>query len=242
MYRNIIILRSWDSARREQEPKLAWRLLPSRSLSSRSKDSARRVKRKNKTTIFWKRVIYSWTRVARNERIEWIGRNESNVRDQRNERNERDERIWRTNLTKHGFCLSCKATPPPSSRAYRIPDWHFHLLFRPLAKPNGKAQKSGANAPLQNGLTVFKEYFRGCCVRRTIRVSLKANAYCSALPVSELVRGLFSLTWCVSYYISTSSPIYDSQPFFYPAGNGVPQYMPSELHNYSANVNHFCLP
>ena len=33
-----------------------------------------------------------------------------------------------------------------------------------------------------------------CCVRQTIRVSLKANAYCSALPVSEHVRGLFSLT------------------------------------------------
>ena len=65
----------------------------------------------------------------------------------------------------------------------------------PSQKPNGKAQKkSGANAPLQNGLTVFKEYFRGCCVRQTIRVSLKANAYCSALPVSELVRGLSSLT------------------------------------------------
>ena len=65
----------------------------------------------------------------------------------------------------------------------------------PLAKTERKsAKKSGANAPLQNGLTVFKEYFRGCCVRQTIRVSLKANAYCSALPVSEHVRGLFSLT------------------------------------------------
>ena len=84
--------------------------------------------------------------------------------------------------------------------------------------------------------------FCGCCVRQTIRVSLKANAYCSALPVSEHVRGLSSLTWCVSCYISTSSPICDSQPFFYQAGNDVPQYMPSELHNYSANVNHFCLP
>ena len=239
MYRNIIILRSKDSARREQEPKLAWRLLPSRSLSSRSKDSARRVKRKNKTTIFWKRVIYSWTRVARNERIEWIGRNESDVRDERNVRNKRDEQIWRNTV----FVFHAKRREPPSSRAYRIPDWHFHLLFRPLAKTERKsAKKSGANAPLQNGLTVFKEYFCGCCVRQTIRVSLKANAYCSALPVSEHVRGLSSLTWCVSCYISTSSPICDSQPFFYQAGNDVPQYMPSELHNYSANVNHFCLP
>ena len=57
-----------------------------------------------------------------------------------------------------------------------------------------KRKKSGANAPLQNGLTVFKEYFCGCCVRQTIRVSLKANAYCSALPVSEHVRGLSSQT------------------------------------------------
>ena len=60
-----------------------------------------------KPTIFWKRVIYSWTRVARNERIERIERDVRDVRDQRNERNERDvrkerdvrnerdERIWR---------------------------------------------------------------------------------------------------------------------------------------------------
>ena len=137
-----------------------------------------------KPTIFWKRVFYSWTRVARNERIEWIGRNASDVRDERNVRNKRDEQIWRNTV----FVFRAKRLTPPSSRAYRIPDWHFHLLFRPLAKTERKsAKKSGANAPLQNGLTVFKE-------RQTIRVSLKANAYCSVLPVSERVRGLSSLT------------------------------------------------
>ena len=76
---------------------------------------------------------------------------------------------------------------------------HSRLTFPPAIPPprknrTEKRKKSGANAPLQNGLTVFKEYFRGCCVRQTIRVSLKANAYCSVLPVSERVRGLSSLT------------------------------------------------
>ena len=33
-----------------------------------------------------------------------------------------------------------------------------------------------------------------CCVRQTIRVNLKANAYCSVLPVSEHVRGPSSQT------------------------------------------------
>ena len=137
MYRNIIILRSWDSARREQEPKLAWRLLPSRSISSRSKDSARRVKRKNKTTIFWKRVIYSWTRVARNERIEWIGRNESDVRDERNVRNKRDEQIWRNTV----FVFRAKRLRRHLRGRIAFQTDISTCYSAPSQKPNGKAQK-----------------------------------------------------------------------------------------------------
>ena len=105
MYRNIIILRS--------------------------KDSARRVKRKNKTTIFWKRVIYSWTRVARNERIEWIGRNESDVR------NERDERIWRNAV----FVFRAKRLLRHLRGRIAFQTDISTCYSAPSQKPNGKAQK-----------------------------------------------------------------------------------------------------
>ena len=152
--------------------------------------------------------------------------------------NERDEQIWRNTV----FVFRAKRLRRHLRGRIAFQTDTSTCYSAPSQKPNGKAQKKWRKRATSKRSNRVQRIFRGCCVRQTIRVSLKANAYCSALPVSEHVRGLSSLTWCVSCYISTSSPIYDSQPFFYPAGNGVPQYMPSELHNYSANVNHFCLP
>ena len=64
----------------------------------------------------------------------------------------------------------------------------------PSQKPNGKAQKKWRKRATSKRSNSIQRILLRCCVRQTIRVSLKANAYCSALPVSELVRGLSSLT------------------------------------------------